>query len=185
MTSRQLRYPSPFLWFLLFPINKLFVMAEYHRRVLRSLDTVRIFYWLFRVLHDDRRRHNFLTIPQTFQPSFPVLIFFDFFLFFKTRWSNGLAISFLCRSFPSCLQLLCLVRWLLNFVVSLNRKISFRVTCILLIPPPALARDHASFGSNQNQTFDKVSSEHIYQPDLISRLRILSEPISCTLSQCD
>ena len=72
-----------------------------------------------------------------------------------------------------------------QFCGQFDRKIPFRVTCILLIPQPALARDHASFGSNQNQTFDKVSSEHIYQPDLISSLRILSEPISCTLSQCD
>ena len=72
-----------------------------------------------------------------------------------------------------------------QFCGQFDRKIPFRVTCILLIPQPALVRDHASFGSNQNQTFDKVFSEHIYQPDLISSLRILSEPISCTLSQCD
>ena len=29
VTSRHLRYPSPFLYFLLFPVNKLFVMTEY------------------------------------------------------------------------------------------------------------------------------------------------------------
>ena len=109
VTSRQLRYPSPFLWFLLFPINKLFVMAEYHRRVMLSLDTFGIFYWLFRVLLDDRRRHNFFTIPQTHQLSFPVLIFFDFscsLRLFKTysmvKWGSN--IYFCAAPFPLALS---------------------------------------------------------------------------------
>ena len=40
------------------------------------------------------------------------------------------------------------------------------VTCILLIPPLALARDHTSCGSKTKLL--TVSSEHIYQPGRVS-----------------
>ena len=46
-------------------------MAKYFHRVLLSLDTDEISYWLFRRgTNDDQYKYNFFSIPRTLQLSF-------------------------------------------------------------------------------------------------------------------
>ena len=98
---------------------------------------------------DDQYKHNFFTIPQTLQLILSLGI--RSFLFFKTysmvKWASNIyarLLSFLSTATMSgcCAQFCGQFEWE-NLVV----------TCILLIPPLALAHDHTSFGSNQKPNF--------------------------------
>ena len=152
-------------------LTQLSPMAAYCRQVLLSVGADRIFCWLLRGHQWWWVQAQLLYSSTDASPLFSCPNIFHFSMFFKNysmvKWAcdiyyNASLFSFLSSTMMSGLLCSILLSCWLQFWIG-----KFYST---YIPP---TRNYSGCGSNQNQTFDIVSSERMFQPDRVSNLCIL------------